>query len=104
MTQTILTAKEFLDEEIVKYDDLNHAADFGRVLFSSNSQFQEVKRIGVGRSTLIKFFGKNWTKIVWPVRIVRRISIIYTKQANVSKSEQSRPRYQTKNQGEYKDS
>ena len=61
MTQTILTAKVFLENEIAKHEDLNHAGDFANVLFSSNSQYQEVKKSGVGRTILCKFLGGNWT-------------------------------------------
>jgi len=30
------------------------------VIFDSNSQFQEVKKSGVGRDTILKFLGGNW--------------------------------------------
>lgn len=52
-----------LTAELAKYKDLNHAGDFAKVLFASNSQFQEVRDRpdGVGRDTLVKFLGGNWT-------------------------------------------
>ena len=65
MTQTILTAKEFLDAELAKYETWNNAGENTSVkkLFTSNRQFQEVKNSkgGVGRDTLVKFLGGNWT-------------------------------------------
>jgi len=61
MTQTILTAKEFLDAELAKYDDLGHAGEIASMIFSTNSQFENCKKEGVGRHTLIKFLGGNWT-------------------------------------------
>jgi len=57
MTQTILAAKEFLDAELAKYPDLKHAEQMFRMLFTTNSQFQNVKKNGVGRHTLVKFLG-----------------------------------------------
>lgn len=62
-TQTILTAKEFLDAELAKYETWDNAGEITSVkkLFASNRQFQEVKRSGVGRDTIVKFLGGNWT-------------------------------------------
>jgi len=66
MTQTILTAKEFLDAELAKYETWDNAGENTSVksLFTSNRQFQEVKnsKSGVGRDILVKFLGGNWTK------------------------------------------
>jgi len=73
MVQTILTAKEYLDAELQKYEEWNNAQDFLRVLFSSNRQFQEVKKTGVGEGTLAKFLGGNWTlhKIREALKIIK---------------------------------
>lgn len=62
INQTILTVKEYLDTELAKYKNWNHAATCVRVLFSTNSQFQEVKNRpeGVGRDTILKFLGPEW--------------------------------------------
>jgi hypothetical protein len=62
MVQTILTVKEFLDTEIQKYEDLNHAGDFARPLFPEEGGFQKAKKEGVGRYTILKFLGGNWTE------------------------------------------
>jgi hypothetical protein len=68
MVQTISAAKEFLDAELAKYEAWDNAGDFASVkkLFASNRQFQEVKRSGVGRDTIVKFLGGNWTE--WKAR------------------------------------
>ena len=64
MTQTIQTAKEFLDAELAKYDTLELAGDFASQLFDDQQAFANAKRKdtgGVGRDTLVKFLGGNWT-------------------------------------------
>jgi len=53
VNETVLAAKEFLDGELAKYETWEHADKSIRVLFSSNRQFQEVKKAGVGRETVL---------------------------------------------------
>jgi hypothetical protein len=53
-------AKEYLEGELAKYDSWNHADGNIRVIFSSNSQFQQCKRDGVGREVIKKFLGGSW--------------------------------------------
>lgn len=60
VNETVLVAKEFLDAELAKCDHWNHLGKSTKVLFSSNSQFQECKQKGVGRTTILKFLGGNW--------------------------------------------
>jgi ParB-like chromosome segregation protein Spo0J len=60
MTQTILTAKEFLDNELAKCD-WSSSGEIAKCLFNSKTAFNEAKTKGVGRDTLVKFLGGNWT-------------------------------------------
>ena len=62
MTQTILAAKEFLDNELKKYAHLNRAEHMFSSLFSNEGNFQQSKQRGVGRSILVKYLGGNWTE------------------------------------------
>ena len=62
MTQTILTAKEFLDTELAKYKTWQELpGDFAKQLFKSEAIWRNTKSQGVGRRTLCKFLGGNWT-------------------------------------------
>ncbi len=64
--QTILTAKEFLDAELKKYETWEQfrTGGFSRaILHIENGQaFAATKKEGVGRETLMKFLGGNWTE------------------------------------------
>lgn len=64
--QTIQTAKEFLDGELAKYETWEDAC--AEEIFSTNfpnihnaKAFAKLKQQKVGRDTLIKFLGDNWT-------------------------------------------
>lgn len=65
MTQTILTTKEFLDTELAKYETWKdfRSGDFANTLFlfENAGNFSRAKKEGVGRKTLCKFLGGNWT-------------------------------------------
>lgn len=63
MTQTILTAKEFLDAELSKYETWEDFRNGGiaTTLFQNAGSFSRTKKDGVGRKTLVKFLGGNWT-------------------------------------------
>jgi hypothetical protein len=81
MTQTIRTAKEFLDAELAKYNTWEEirSEDFFRTIGISNGQaFAKLKGTGVGRATLIKFLGKNWTDY----KVESALSIIRDKAIN----------------------
>ena len=62
INQTVLTAKEFLDKELAKYETWEEANvnKSINVLFASNRQFQQCKQEGVGQTTILKFLGGNW--------------------------------------------
>lgn len=59
INETVLVAKEFLDGELAKYDDWNHAGKNTRMIFASNSQFQNCKQEGIGHGTILKFLVGN---------------------------------------------
>ena len=70
MTQTILTAKEFLDAELAKYEtweDMQRAGGFTKPLLNPpmgktrEGWWVSLKKEGIGRDTLVKFLGGNWT-------------------------------------------
>jgi hypothetical protein len=65
MTQTILTAKEFLDKELAKYDtwEAFRSGETSRAILGikTGQEFSALKKNGVGRDTLVKFLGGNWT-------------------------------------------
>ena len=60
MTQTILTAKEFLDTELAKYKTWESTEETFSSLFEDERGWRRAKA-GVGRDTLMKFLGGNWT-------------------------------------------
>jgi hypothetical protein len=62
INETVFAAKDFLDAELAKYGSWDHADKNIRVVFSSNSQFQQCKQDGVGRETLLKFLGGAWNE------------------------------------------
>jgi len=66
INETVLVAKEYLDRELAKYDDWNHAGKNTRMIFASNSQFQNCKKEGIGHGTILKFLGGNWKE--WIVK------------------------------------
>lgn len=65
MTQTILTAKEYLDAELAKYETWEDVRSgvFARAILDikTGQEFAALKKTGVGRETLVKFLGGNWT-------------------------------------------
>ena len=69
LMETVIGAKEFLDGELRKYEtfaDLEKAPEefFRRLVDKFN--FEKTKKEGIGRETLLKFLGKNWTEwYVW---------------------------------------
>jgi hypothetical protein len=62
INETIFAAKKFLEEELARCESLDHPGELSSVILSSNSQFQQCKRDGVGRDTIKKFLGGNWTE------------------------------------------
>lgn len=59
MLETVLTAKEYLESELKKYDSwetLNKSIK----RFFDKFNFQKMKQEGVGQTTLVKFLGANW--------------------------------------------
>ena len=59
-----MAVKNYRDGELAKYEDWNNADKNIRVMFASNRQFQQNKKQGVGRSTILKFLGGNWKQHV----------------------------------------
>jgi len=57
-----LAAKEFLDEELAKYDSYEKYSQGSlRALFKgTKGDFKKAKNHGVGESTICKFLGGNW--------------------------------------------
>jgi len=66
VNETVLAAKEFLDGELAKYETWNNVNKSIKVMFASNRQFQEVKKAGVGQTTILKFLGGNWKQ--WKIQ------------------------------------
>lgn len=60
INESIRATKAFLDAELQKYDDWNHANKSISMIFKSNSQFQNCKQHGVGQGIILKFLGPNW--------------------------------------------
>lgn len=60
INQTVLAVKEFLDSELAKHDTWNHLNKSIKMIFASNSQFENCKRNGIGQTTILKFLGGNW--------------------------------------------
>ncbi|MBN1118226.1 MAG: hypothetical protein JXA77_13540 [Bacteroidales bacterium] len=58
--ETVKVAKEFLDAELTKYESWDHVNKSIKMMFDSNSQFQNCKKNGVGQTTIKKFLGGNW--------------------------------------------
>jgi hypothetical protein len=55
-----------LDGELAKYEDWSHLNKSIKMIFASNSQFQNCKKNGVGQITILKFLGGNWKQ--WMVQ------------------------------------
>lgn len=66
INETVHAARDFLNAELAKHKTWEHANKSIRVIFSSNSQFQQCKRDGVGQGTILKFLGGNWKQ--WMVQ------------------------------------
>ncbi len=64
--ETILTVREFLDAELQKYENWSNVGENAHVSFASNRQFQQCKRDGIGRRSILKFLGTNWSG--WLIR------------------------------------
>ena len=60
--ETVLAAKDFLDGELAKYDTLNRDDKSITLIVTDESNFQQLKKNGVGRETILKFLGGNWTQ------------------------------------------
>ncbi len=65
INETVLAVKRFLDAELAKYDTL---CQFNKSikLIETKSQFDKLKKTGVGQTTILKFLGKNWKQ--WMVQ------------------------------------
>lgn len=63
VNETVSTVKQFLDGELKKckdYRELNVAKNSNVELFTSNKQFMQCKKQGVGRTIILKFLGSPW--------------------------------------------
>jgi hypothetical protein len=63
ITMTVRQIRDFLDSAITKYkdfEDFNVVGGNNVKLFTSNRQFQNVKKTGVGETTILKFLCKPW--------------------------------------------
>ena len=58
--QTVIAVKNFLDAELAKCETLNRADKFIISLFDNEGNFQQSKKSGIGRITILKFLGGNW--------------------------------------------
>ncbi len=61
MNQTVEGVKKFLDGELKKSEHLNGADDIISSLFDNEGNLQQAKQKGVGRETILKFLGGNWS-------------------------------------------
>lgn len=66
INEAVAAAKQYLDTEISKAKNFNQVNEDIKVLFSSNSQFMQVKDIGVGQTILLKFLGEHWKQ--WTIQ------------------------------------
>ncbi len=68
-TQTIQTAKEYIDGELLKYEDwkeFDRSVKNIRPIFESEPQYRSVRGKGSGAETVLKFLGGNWKE--WMVK------------------------------------
>ena len=70
ITQTVLTAKEYLDNELKKgWEALNKSI---KCLFNNVEQnMKNVRGKGVGQTTLLKFLGSNWKQ--WMIQFALEV-------------------------------
>lgn len=61
LMETVLVTKEFLDAELAKCEKLATSDKSIRGLFDNQRAFETAKGMGVGRETILKFLGGNWT-------------------------------------------
>ena len=66
--ETVLAVKEYLDKCLQKYVDLAHVEEFFNMIFATDSQFQNCKKNGVGRTAIKKFLGKTWEDKGWAIQ------------------------------------
>ena len=71
VNETVLAAKEFLDVELKKCDSWDRVDKFIKTMFKSNSEYQNCRKNGVGRTTILKFLGANWKQ--WMVQEALRV-------------------------------
>jgi len=64
--ETVLAARNYLNEELSKYDDWNDVPQglMDSLDLSAKSAFQNAKTKGVGQTTILKFLGSNWKQHV----------------------------------------
>lgn len=62
INETVLAVKEFLDAELVKYENWEDVSSSLIKLLSLDGRhkFEDIKAKGVGQTTILKFLGKPW--------------------------------------------
>lgn len=60
INEAVAAAKLYLDTEISKAKNHDQVNGDIKVLFATNSQFMQVKKVGVGQTTLLTFLGDHW--------------------------------------------
>jgi hypothetical protein len=68
MLETVLTAKEYLEGELAKYESWEECPNsFIKALFTgTKGYFIHCKNEGVGQTTILKFLGANWKQ--WQIQ------------------------------------
>ena len=62
INETVWVVRDFLDKELKKYETWDELSGKNtRQLFESEAVWRNTKTKGVGRETILKFLGGNWT-------------------------------------------
>ena len=71
IVETIQVAKEYLENELAKYDtwerlNKNIKPFFGSSIQNAEGNFKKAKNEGIGQNTLLRFLGSNWKQ--WQIQ------------------------------------
>ena len=65
--------RNYINGELAKYESWDHVDEFINMMFESNSQFQNCKKNGVGRTIILKFLGGE------PIWAIQQLSVYLDK-------------------------
>ncbi len=83
ITQTVKSARDFLNKKLEKTDTYEALEDFFSGL-TDKEHFHQLKEKGVGRNTILKFLGRGWTQY----RIQKALEELYRIENGIEEEEE----------------